>query len=155
MDKNRMLVLRIAGSVVGLLVVGVVVGVALFFILSPFDPERGSSWEGAFPAFFGFLAGVVMGTVGAALGATTTQKLLGQGSPFWRALLGAVVGLAVGVLCGLVLFFAPRMLGPDTGTVSGITVLGALIIAVAAIVAGAVIGSGWKAKPRDAASPSG
>ena len=44
MSKNRMLVLRITGSIVGLLVVGAAVGVALFFILSPFDPEKGSSW---------------------------------------------------------------------------------------------------------------
>jgi len=153
MSKTRMVLVRIAGSVVGLLVVGVAVGVALFFILSPFDPERGSSWEGAFPAFFGFLAGVVMGTAGAALGATTTQKLLGQGSSFWRALLGAVVGLVVGALCGLLLFLTPSVLGRDTGMVSGLEYLAAPIIALAAIVAGAVIGSGWKAKPQ-AASPS-
>ena len=155
MDKNRMLVLRIAGSVVGLLVVGIGVGVAIFFILTPIDPDKGESWEGVVPAMFGALGSVVAGTVGAALGATITQKLLRQRSYFWRALLGAAIGLVVGALCGLVLFFAPRMLGPDTGIVSGLTVLAALIILLAAIVAGAVIGSGWKAKPRDAASPSG
>jgi len=151
MSKTRMVLLRITGSVVGLLAVGVVVGVALFFILIPFDPDKGGSWEGAFPMFIGFLAGVVASTVGAAAGATITQRFLRQRSSFWRASLGAVVGLVVGALCGLLLFFVG---GLGTGTLSGLAVLGALIIAVAAIVAGAVIGSGWKAKPRDAASPS-
>ena len=152
MSKTRMLVLRIAGSLVGLLFVGIGVGVALFFILSPFDPERGSSWEGVVPAILGALGGLVAGTVGAALGATVTQRLLRQRSSFWRALLGAVVGMVVAALCGLLLLFAPRVLG-DTFWV--VTYLAIPIVVCAMIVAGAVIGSGWKAKPRDAASLSG
>ena len=150
MSKTRMVLLRIAGSVVGLLVVGIAVGVALFFILIPFDPEEGSSWEGAFPFIFGALGGVVAGTVGAALGATITQRLLRQGSSFWRALLGAVVGWLVGSLCGLLLL----RLEPHAGVISGLTYLAAPIAVLATTVAGAVIGSGWKAKPRDAPSPS-
>jgi len=38
---------------------------------------------------------------------------------------------------------------------SGLAFLAAPVIELATIVAGAVIGSGWKAKPRDAASLSG
>ena len=123
---------------------------ALFFILSPFDPEKGSSWEGAFPAIFGALGGVVAGTAGAAVGATITQTLLRQRSSFWRALLGAVVGLVVAALCAVLLCFAPRVLGETFWVV---TYLAVPIVGCTTIVAGAVIGSGWKAKPRDATSP--
>jgi hypothetical protein len=153
MSKTRMVLLRIAGSVVGLLVVGIGVGVALFFILSPFDPEKGASWEGFVPAFFGFLGGVAAGTLGAAVGATVTQKLLGQRSSFWRALLGAVVGLVVGAVCGLPVFYVGMWL--DAGALVVLAYRAAPIAVLATTVAGAVIGSGWKAKPRDAASPSG
>ena len=61
MSKTRMLVLRIAGSLVGLLFVGIGVGVALFFILTPIDPDKGESWEGVVPAILGALGGLVAG----------------------------------------------------------------------------------------------
>lgn len=154
MSKVTMVLLRIAGSVVGLLAVGIGVGVPLFFVLSPLDPEKGSSWEGAAPMLQGSLAGVAAGTVGAALGATITQHFLRQRSSFWRALLWAVAGLVVGVLCGLVLLYAPSMFGADFGRVAGLVFIVAPFILFATIVAGAVIGSGWKAMPRDAVSPS-
>ena len=154
MSRTRMVLLRIAGSVVGLLAVGVAVGVALIFILIPFDPGKDGEFENLVPMLSGFLASVVVGTVGAAVGATVTQKLLKQRSSFWRALLRAVVGLVVGVL-GLALFNAPRMFGADTGTVGVLMFIATPFILSATIVAGAVIGSGWKAKPWDAASPSG
>ena len=63
--------------------------------------------------------------------------------------------MVVGALCGLLLFFAPSVGGRGTDMVSGLTYLATPIIVLATIVAGAVIGSGWKAKPRDAASLSG
>ena len=136
MSKRRMVPLRIAGSVVGLLVVGVTVGVALFSCLHWASPTHDHA-QGEIPmvAISG-LGGVVAGTVGAALGATVTQKLLGQRSSFWKALLGAFIGMIlVGIPLMVSFFGAP--------------------FAVVPIAAGAVIGSGWKAKPRDAASPSG
>ena len=127
---------------------------ALFFILSPFDPERGSSWEGFFPFIFGALGGIVAGTVGAPVGATVTQRLLRQRSSFWRALLGAVVGLVVGAVCFQLLILAVSRQDPNNESgLAVVAICAGIIILFAAIVAGAVIGSGWKAKPRDAASP--
>jgi uncharacterized membrane protein YeaQ/YmgE (transglycosylase-associated protein family) len=147
MSKRRMVLLRIAGSVVGLLVVGVAVGVALFFCLQP---------EVFILAGLGFLCSVVLGTVGAAAGATVTQKLLKQRSSFWRALLVAVVGLVVGAVCFQLLMLADSRRDPNNESgLAVVAICAGIIILFAAIVAGAVIGSGWKAKPRDAASPPG
>ena len=155
MSKRRMVLLRIAGSVVGLLVVGVAVGVTLFFCLPLAWPVTGGDTWFAARVVLGALGGVVLGTVGAALGATITQRLLRQRSSFWRALLGTVVGLVVGVPCGLsLLFFLTG--GRQTGSTASVLAasLTTLTIALATMIAGAVIGSGWKAKPRDATSPS-
>ena len=154
MSKRRMVLLRIAGSVVGLLVFGGAVLVALFsclhLALSPQDRQGHD-----FLAFFGEVCGVVLGTVGAAAGATVTQKLLKQRSSFWRALLGAVVGLVVGAVCFQLLILAVSRQDPNNESGLGnVATYAGIIILFAAIVAGAVIGSGWKAKPRDAASPS-
>jgi len=108
--------LRIVGSVVGLLAGGVVLGVLFVIILSrnyEGDPDEGM-WYTAEVFTLGFLVGAV---VGAAAGATITEKAMRQRGSFWRALLGALLGSVV----------------PLIGTV-----------------AGAVIGSGWKAKPANA-----
>jgi hypothetical protein len=154
MSKRRMVLLRIAGSVIGLLVVGVAVGVALFFCLHlALSPQDRQGHD--FLAFFGEVCGVVLGTVGAAAGATITQKLLEQRSSFWRALLGTVVGLVVGAVCFQLLFLAASRGDPSMeGRLAYVATLAGVITLLATIVAGAVIGSGWKAKPRDVASPS-
>jgi CDP-diglyceride synthetase len=145
MSKRRMVLLRTAGIVIGLLVVGVAVEVALFPWLS----------EDSFLTALALMGGVVVGTVGAAVGATVTQRLLRRRSSFCRALLGAIVGLVVGAVCSqvLILAFNRQDLNDESG-LGYLATLAAIIILLAAIVAGAVIGSGWKAKPRDAASPS-
>ena len=138
MSKTRMVLLRIAGSAFGLLVVGGAVGVALFPILTAMDPDKGGSFEGLFPAIFSVVGGVVVGTVGAAAGATVTQRRMKQRSSFWKALLGAFIGMVIGLpfaWMGFLFAFIP------------------VLFALATVVAGAVIGSGWKAGPRDAASP--
>jgi len=64
-------------------------------------------------------------------GSQRCAETLETRSSFWRALLGAVAGLAIGLVCGL-------------------TGFGILLMPIP-IVAGAVIGSGWGAKPADAA----
>ena len=125
MSRTRMVLLRIAGSVVGL-AVGVAVGVALFSCLHLAYPPG----DDFFLVGLGILCSAVLGTVGAAAGATVTQKLLKQRSSFWRALLGAVAGMVLGQLCAL-------------------SVFGVLAVPIL-IGAGAVIGSGWKARPVDA-----
>jgi len=159
MSKNRMIALRIAGSVVGLLVVGVTVGVAIFFCLPLAWPVTGGDTWFAARVVLGALGGVVLGTVGAAVGATVTQRWLRQRSSFWIALWWAVAGLMVGVVvgvpCGLILLFYLTG-GRQSGSTASVLAasLTTLTIALATMVAGTVIGSGWKAKPRDAASPS-
>jgi hypothetical protein len=88
---------------------------------------------------------LVGGTMGAAAGTTIMQNALRQRSSFWKALLGAVVGLFIGVL-------------PTTVCLWSLFAVGAwhdgwwpfflaIAVACATVVAGAVIGSGWKAKP--------
>jgi len=149
MSKRRMVLLRIAGSVVGLLVVGGAVLVALFSCLQP-------GGEDFILVGLGMLCSVVLGALGAAVGATVTQKLLKQRSCFWRALLGAVVGLVVGAVCFQLLILADSRRDPNNESgLAVVAICAGIIILFAAIVAGAVIGSGWKAKPRDAASPPG
>jgi len=124
MSKTRMVIQRIAGSVVGLLAGGVALGGLLVRL---FGQSWGEDWAlGAF-IFYGGLGLLIGGTMGVAAGATVLQKVLRMRSSFWRALLGAVIGLLVGVPFVLTFYGAP--------------------IVFVTIVAGAVIGSGWNAKP--------
>ena len=94
MSRTRMVLLRIAGSVVGLLAGGVLLYLgACAVVAGTIDTDN----DAAFIAFViygstGFLVGVI---IGAAAGATVTQKVLKQRTSFWRALLGALVGSVV------------------------------------------------------------
>jgi hypothetical protein len=129
MSKTSTVGQRIAGSVVGLLVCGVPLGALLVGL---YGQSWGEDWAwGAF-IFYGGLGFLIGGTIGAAGGATVAQKRLRWRSSFWRALLGAVVGLLIGL--------------PFVLTVYGIPIV------PIPIVAGAVIGSVWGAKPADAPS---
>ena len=113
--------LRIAGSVVGLLAGGLALG---WLLLGLFCPDNHGDPDEGLLAFV-ILAGLgllVGGTIGAAVGATIMQKSLRQRSSFWKALLGAAIGLLVGIPCVLTVYASP--------------------IALILIVAGAVIGSG-------------
>ena len=134
MSKTSTVRRRTVGSVVGLLVGGVAVGgpgVLLMAILLLSSDSSGDLGLGVLAILVVGLGSVIGGTIGAAKGAAIMQKPLGQRSPFWRALLVAVVGMLIGIPCAL--------------TYVGIPVLPILIVA------GAVIGSGWKAKTTDAA----
>jgi hypothetical protein len=119
--------LRIAGSFVGLLVVGVLLGWLLFNHFYPPD-NRGDVDQDNFALFiYGGLGFLIGGTIGAAGGATVVQKILRQRSSFWKALLGAVVGLLIGI--------------PIVLTVYGIPLVPVVVVA------GAVIGSRGKDEP--------
>ena len=122
---------RIVGATTGLLAGGLVVG-GLFLLL--FYRHRSEDPDYALMEFlfFGGLGLLIGSIIGAAMGATVVQHFLRQRSSFLKALLGAVTGLLVGVLFMLTVYGAP--------------------VALVLIVAGAVIGSGWKAKPANAAS---
>ena len=91
----------------------------------------------------GFLLGA---TIGAAVGATVMQRALRQRSSFWRALLGAAVGLLAGVFVIYCLWRLDVNMAAEWWeiAVAGVSAL---------IAAGAVIGSGWKATAADTASP--
>jgi len=90
----------------------------------------------------GFL---IAATIGAAVGATIMQRVLSRKSSFWRALLGAVTGLLAGAF---VIYCLWRFDVDMAAEWWGLAIAGVS----APITAGAVIGSGWKAKASDAAS---
>jgi len=147
MSRNSMVLWRIAGSVVGLLVGGAAVGGAVLgLILSTVpadDPSPAST--SAVIIIFGGLGCVIGAIVGTAVGVAIMQKLLRRRTSFWRALLGTIVGLLAGGPLSLPLLAVFEHL-----RVAG-WVAGAPIILIS-MVAGAVIGSDWKAKADDAAS---
>jgi drug/metabolite transporter (DMT)-like permease len=132
---------RIAGSVVGLLAGGLALGglgglVAILFFRDPDHPDQSSGFF-IILAGLGFFVGAIAGT---ALGATITQKLLRRRSSFWRTLLGTFLGLLVGCFLSL----------PVSKVLEHLRVAGWLAgapIILISMVAGAVIGSGWRAKP--------
>jgi hypothetical protein len=143
MSKTSAVLWRIAGGVIGSLVVG--------FLLYLWGREEIAGivdWnnEDYLLAMVITFGGPVFGAIiGAPLGATAMQKLLRQRSSFWIALLAALLGLLVGVLpmalCCSALYQPGRW--RDAGDVAFVGVA----IECAAVIAGAVIGSGWKAKP--------
>jgi hypothetical protein len=144
MSKTLMVLLRIAGSVVGLLAGGVLLfwGVCALIAGTTNGNEDAALIGVILLGPVGFLAGTPLG---AAVGATIMQKVLRHRSSFWRALLGAVAGLLVGVL--------PMALCLWTLHEQGVWHDGwwpffvAIAVVCVAVIAGAVIGSGWKAKP--------
>jgi len=93
-SRVRMVLWRIAGSVVGLLVGG---GPAVGLVLVLFHRDIFGSGEWA--AYLAFVLGapgvLVAGAIGAAAAATIAQKFLRQRSSFWRALLVAILGTIV------------------------------------------------------------
>ena len=110
---------RVVGSIAGLLVGGLGAGglsLALFY-----SPHSEDDFSLLFFVFYGGLGFLLGGTLGAAVGAW-----IGQMRSFGESLLGAVVGLLIGVVCALTGFGIPFV--------------------PVVIVAGAVIGSGKKGK---------
>ncbi len=78
-------------------------------------------------------------TIGAATGATVVQRLLREKISFWRGLLGAIIGLLAGVFVIYCLWRLDVNMAAEWWEVAiaGISAL---------MAAGAVVGSGWKAK---------
>ena len=140
MSKKSMVLLRIAGSVVGLLVGGGLLGGGLVLL------QAGRGFAVNWVPF-----SVLGGIVGAPAGAALVQKASGQRSSFWKALLGTAIGLVAGLVVSLPLLFLFIWLVGEAGE------LVAIVIVPVAMVAGAVIGSGWKVGQAGAAngSPSG
>jgi hypothetical protein len=127
MSRRSAVLLRIAGGATGLLIGGVSAGVLLYWpaaLPSMLLSEGPEDALGLWILIFG--VGVLGGAaIGAAVGATKVQACLGRGqSSFWRALLGAVAGLLVGIPCAL-------------------TGYGILLVPIL-IVGGAVVGSSWR-----------
>jgi hypothetical protein len=140
-SKTRVVLLTIAGSVLGLLVGGEVVAGPILG-LSYRRIIEAQEWEPLLFIMFG-VPGIVTGaTIGAAGGATIMRKVLRQKSSFWKALEGTIRGLLYG-------FFLAVLIGIFLGGISKLVVFGLIICT--SMVAGAVIGSGWKAKPADTA----
>jgi len=146
MNKTSMVLLSMAGSVVGLLVGGGLVGGGLVYLQNAFFRDSGSGPDETAGNFAVNLVPflVVGGVVGAAAGATVVQKILRQRSSFWEALLGTVVGLLVGMVVSLPLVFVFTRLVGEAGE------LAAIVIVPVSMVAGAVIGSGRKTLAADA-----
>ena len=153
MNRTSTVGKRIAGSVVGLLAGGVIGGGAgglIGILLASKDTSGDSDY-----ALFWFIASIGLGLqagtiIGAASGATIAQKLLGQRSSFWRALLGTFVGLIIGGFVSIPVSYGLVALGALVGY--GAIYFGAPVITCSSMVAGAVIGSGWKAEPASSAS---
>jgi hypothetical protein len=143
MRRTLRVLARVAGSFVGSLVVGFLLYLWGREVIAGITDWNNEDYLLAMVLTFG---GPVFGAIiGAPLGATVVQKLLRQRSSFWMALLAAVLGLLVGVLpmalCCSALYQPGRW--RDAGDVAFVGVA----IECAAVIAGAVIGSGWKAKP--------
>ena len=97
MSKAKIVLLTIAGSILGLLVGGgSVAGLALGLYYHEMAKDMPNEWAGLIIFLLGSLAFQLVAPMGAAAGATITQKLLKRRSSFWRPLLGAVAGLVVG-----------------------------------------------------------
>jgi len=144
MRRFLCVLVRIAGSVVGLLVSGVLGYVGAAFIVA----GMANGNEDAGLAYSILLCPPVFllgATIGAAAGATITQKVLRQCTSFWKALLGTVAGLVVGGLPTALCLWALYDHGIWHDGLSAF--LAAVAVACASAAAGAVIGSGWKAKP--------
>ena len=75
--------------------------------------------------------------------ARVAGRVLSCRSAFGEALLGSVAGLLVGCVLPLCLFCA-WLLGVDSPTLCWAAAIG---VAALPITTGAVVGSGWKAKP--------
>ena len=148
MSETRIVLLRIAGSVVGLLVGGVLGYIAAVFVVA--GMANGNEDAGFCYSILLWPPGFLLGaTIGAAVGATVVQKVLRQRSSFWKALLGAAVGLLVGVLPTALCLWTLYVLGVWHNGWWPFFV--AIAVVLAATVAGAVIGSGWNAKPAEEA----
>jgi hypothetical protein len=137
---------RMAGSIAGLLIGGVCLGLAgwgLVTLVFWIPVMQETSLNQALTALWlsVVLSTLFGATFGAALGATLAQKLMKRRSSCWRTMLVAMVGMVVGV-----------PLGTMVGIVAEVPLAEILIgmpVAAVFIAAGAVIGSGWKVKPTE------
>ena len=145
MSRALRVLVRIVGSAVGLLAGGVLLAWLLpgvFGVENPGNCDDLGRFGNMVLAGLGLLVG---GTTGAAAGATITQKVMRQRSSFWKALLGTLAGEGLAMLIGIMLAALGLPEVPDWLLPWAFFV--AIALVCAAVVVGAVIGSGCKAKP--------
>lgn len=123
---------RIAGSVAGVLIGGLPLGTVGFglglLLISTVFYDASLDTAAMVVYLFALLSTLLGATVGAALGATRAQRQMKQRSSFWRAMLVAMAGWIAAP--------APYPF-----------MLASIPVALVLIAGGAVIGSGWKARP--------
>jgi hypothetical protein len=144
MRRTLRIVARIAGGLVGLVAAGMLGFYAACAVVA--GTAKGDEDAALIGVILLGPVGFLVGTpVGAAIGATIVQRMLREKASFWKGLLGAVGGLVVGVLpTGLCLWTLYEQGVWHDGWwpfFVGIAVVCAIVIA------GAVMGSGWKAEP--------
>jgi hypothetical protein len=151
-----LLLARIAGSSIGFLVGWLTLG----FLVANLLPEGGMHPDFVWIAKYvvGFALGLLIGApLGAAVGATIMLKVTRRRSSFRKGLLGAVVGLLtgllIGYLTGTLCLWAPFRQGewldrwwPFAQGEWWLPYCVAIAVVYVTTVAGAVAGSGWKAK---------
>jgi hypothetical protein len=150
MSKTSMVLRRIAGSVVGLLAGG---GLAFLVVVIPFAGADNEDVTSYVPLFLGIPGFLVGGTIGSAMGAAVMRDDVGRRGSFWSAVACAAVALVAASFTIWKLCWALYRQGTWTNS-EGLLYVGLAVVG-AATTAGAVIGSGWKAKSTDGASSEG
>jgi hypothetical protein len=156
---------RIAGSSIGFLTGWLTLGLLVANLL----PEGGMHSDFVLVAKYvvGFALGLLIGApLGATVGATIMLKVTRRRSSFWKGLLGAVVGLLTGLLIGYLTgtlcpwapFRQAEWLDRWWPFAQGgwwLPYCVAIALVYATTVAGAVVGSGWRAKPTSVVEKEG
>ncbi|MBM4379056.1 MAG: hypothetical protein FJ086_07080 [Deltaproteobacteria bacterium] len=102
-------------------------------VVAPFSAWLASTASGSFQGFFtGVASASLLGWVGGPLAVILTGRWLGAGGNTWRAVVGSLAGLLVGLVVGGVLATAPSA-----------AYLAGLGILWAAPAAGALVGMEW------------
>jgi hypothetical protein len=150
MSKGEMVLARICGSVVCSLIGGVSLGVLLGPLVAFSAMAAMADVDDGMMPVVVFFSGIVVALVlGAAGGAVVVTLDLNQKGSFWTALSGALIGLLLG---GLPLTLCLWGLHDNGIWHAGWPpFLVPIACAYAGTIAGAVIGSGLKAKPANAA----
>lgn len=156
MRRTLRILVRIAGSSLGFLVGWLTAYLATGAVayLFPSAHQGDPAVVGIGIAIIGTAAGLLIGApLGAAIGAAMMLKVPSRRRSFWKGLLGAGVGLLVGVLPTALCLWALFAVGVWHD--GWWPFLVAIAVVFAAVIAGAVTGSGWTAKPANIVTKEG